>query len=1151
MGGACFFMYQCFRKLEQQLSHLIYLDSLVFHITLFDLISLGTLFAGLMLVLLLGFAKRSVRTANLFLGLALVAMVLKTGGLTPFLLPALGPLLYFYVRQLTCAGQRFYWKDILHFCPLLAGFWMPVWLVLLSVLIYLYLSHRLIQGFYSGLRAVLMDRPRFAFRQLERALFLLGLFCLLELFNDVFSFAVSLILIGMAVEVLLKPDSSAGLTMPVTDRSDAREKGRRFKEAVAVNRLYEDAELTLTSLAIKLAVHPHDLSRILNNGLEKNFNDFINEFRVREVVRKMQDPAFDRLTLLGIAYESGFNSKRTFNRVFKELTGKTPVEYKNSLKKEGPFDKLAPLSSIRPVILRREATFVWSHEKLNRNVMFKNYFTIAWRNLIRNKVSSFINIAGLAVGMAVAMLIGLWIWDELSFDKSNKEYNHIVRVLANESAGDGLVTQFTLPMPLSAELQNRYGSDFKQVAATMTFEQNINYNNNAFSRVGCYAESAFTNIITLDMVAGAKALNTKNALLIDESLAHTIFGNTDPIGKVIKVNNAYLQQVTGVYKDLPQNSQFSGVNFIAPVNLLFQNGGDMNSWFSNSFEIYALLNNGSDLQQLSGNVHNILYEHSHDATKPSLFLFPMRQWHLYEFKNGNVVAGRLQFVWLFGVIGVFVLLLACINFMNLSTSRSEKRAKEVGIRKAIGSMRGQLVGQFLCESFMIAAVSFVIAVGLVWLSLPLFNGVAGKELHMVWNNPLMWFACFVICLVTGLLAGSYPALYLSSFNPVKVLKGTFRAGRLAAVPRKILVVVQFTVSVTLIIGTIVVFKQIEFAKDRPIGYSRSNLISIPNNGIKNYSAFREELLRTGAVTGVSLSSSPTTGVWSSADNLSWNGKDPNRQEVFGTILVDPDFGGVVGWQMKEGRNFSKQFRSDSAGFLFNEAAIKQMGFKEPIGQTVKWHGKDWKILGVVKDMIMRSPFDPITPVVFLMNDRERPFNVVIMKLNAGISTAGALNKIETVFKKFAPDDVFNYKFADSEYAQKFSAEERTGKLASIFAVLAIFISCLGLFGVVSFVAEQRVKEIGIRKVLGASVIGIWGSLSKDFVVLIVISLFIATPVSYYFMHQWLEHYTYRTELSWWVFAVTALSAIIITLFTVSFQTIKAALANPIKSLRSE
>ncbi|WP_310093485.1 ABC transporter permease [Mucilaginibacter pocheonensis] len=1151
-----------------------------FHINLYDLAFLGTIFVGLAFGLMLLLAQKGNKAANRLLGLILIIAVMGMIRaldadihleLTQFSL-SLGPLIYFYVWSITRPDYKFRSLDLLHFSPLLAEGGLSIYdtpglqelnmifrlLVFISVCGYWYAAHRLIKGFSRGLNFKGSDRYRLKLRWLNNLLNGFGILWLLwipltiiaylyhnsgsiQLFYPLYLLLAALA-IGTAGMVILKPEMNSPADEPYFLRlpspDEFKHKAGWLKKTVKNGAYYRDPELSLSSLAEKLGLTTHELSAVINTVLKKSFNDFVNEYRVADVARKMQDPAFDHLTLQGIAYDSGFNSPSTFHRAFKQLTGKTPAEYKKQL----PSYNLTYGSWSAAVI----------SNQVNRNHMFKNYLKIAWRNTTRNKASSFINITGLAVGMAVAMLIGLWIWDEVSYDKFNKNYDRIVQVLTNKNAGGGLVTQSSLPLPLSAELRDKYGSDFKQVASVVTMEQNMNYNNHAFSRIGCYAEPAITDIITLNMIRGSKtSFKTPGTLLINESLARAIFGETDPINKTIKLNDAYLVQVTGVYRDLPQNTQFSNVNFIAPVGLLTQNGDGMNNWFNSSFQLYALLNQGSDLHLLSRKIQNILYDHSKNAARPALFLSPMREWHLYEFKNGVAVAGRLQFVWLFGIIGLFVLLLACINFMNLSTARSEKRAKEVGIRKAIGSLRAQLIAQFLSESFLIVAVSFLIAVLLSWLALPFFNDVSGKELHLIWTNPLVWLTCFCFCLFTGLIAGSYPALYLSSFNAVKVLKGTFKAGPAAAMPRKILVVIQFAVSVTMIIGTIVVFKQIEFAKDRPVGYNRNNLVSIPYNAIKGYNAFREELLRTGAVTGVSASSNPTTGVWSSADNLSWKGKDPNRQEVFGTILVDRDFGSVVGWQMKEGRNFSKEFPSDSSGFLFNEAAIRQMGLREPIGETIKWHEKNWKVLGIVKDMVMTSPFDPITPVVFLMDDRERSFNVVNLKLKAGMPVAGALARIEAVFKKFAPEAPFTYKFADSEYAQKFTAEERTGKLASVFAALAIFISCLGLFGVASFVAEQRIKEIGIRKVLGASVVSIWGSLSRDFVILVGIALLIAVPVSWYVMHQWLQHYTYRTGLSWWVFALTGAGAVLITLLTVSYHSIKAALTNPVKSLRSE
>ena len=787
--------------------------------------------------------------------------------------------------------------------------------------------------------------------------------------------------------------------------------------------------------------------------------------------------------------------------------------------------------------------------------MFENYFRTAWRNLAKNKFSSFINIGGLAAGMAVALLISLWIYDELSFNKYHENYSSIVEVMANSNMADGVATQSVLPVPLSAVLKNKYGSDIKYAASVVTTEQGIAFNDNAFWKTGCYAEPDFTSIITLQMLEGTKAaLQNSGSVLLNASTAKAIFGNSEPMNKIITLNGGTAFKVAGVYKDMPQNTRFADVNFIAPVASLYKNSSDMNDdWYNSSFQIYALLNPAGNAPSISSKIKNVLFEHTKDAIKPSLFLYPMQQWHLYEFKSGHLVAGRLQFVWMFGIIGAFVLLLACINFMNLSTAHSEKRAKEVGIRKAIGSLRGQLIKQFFSESFLVTIVAFLISIILTLLTLSWFNELSGKQIKIVWNNPFVWLAAFAFCMLTAVLAGCYPAFFLSSFKPVKVLKGTFKAGRFATLPRKILVVVQFTVSIVLIIGTIIVFKQIKFAKDRPIGYNRNNLIIIPytESMAKQYNAFRDELLQTNVITGISASSSPTTGVWSSADNLDWKGKDPDRQQLFGTILVDPGFGNVINWQMKEGRNFSAQFLTDSSGFLFNETAIKQMGLKNPLGETIKWHGRDWKILGVVKDMVMTSPFDPAVPTVFLMDNKERSFNVVNLKINVAVPVQQALAKIETVYKKFTPGSPFDYKFADYEYALKYAAEERVGKLAMFFTILAIFISCLGLFGMASFVAEQRTKEIGIRKVVGASVFSVWTMLSKDFVVMVLISFLIAAPIAYYFMHNWLQNYTYRTQLSWWIFVAAGVGALMITLLTVSFQSINAAIANPVKSLRTE
>lgn len=536
-----------------------------------------------------------------------------------------------------------------------------------------------------------------------------------------------------------------------------------------------------------------------------------------------------------------------------------------------------------------------------------------------------------------------------------------------------------------------------------------------------------------------------------------------------------------------------------------------------------------------------------------IFLLPMSRWHLYaEFKNGVNVGGAIQYVWLFGLIGLFVLMLACINFMNLSTARSERRAKEVGIRKAIGSLRSQLVKQFFMESTMVAVFAFVCSILLAQLLLPYFNAVAGKQMHLLWGNVLFWLAGAGITVFTGLIAGLYPAFYLSSFQPAKVLKGTFKVGRLAAMPRQILVIVQFTISVVLIIGTMVVFRQVQFTKNRPVGYSRDGLLNvsvITDDIHKNFAAISQELKNTGAISAMAESSGEITSVNEVDNGFSWSGKDASVQGNFAVVYASHNYGKTIGWQVSAGRDFSENFLTDSTGIILNETAARFMGLKHPIGQTVNWDGKNFHIIGVIKDMVMQSPYSPVFRSVFVSDPNAQP--IINIKINPRTSTHQALATIGEVFKKYNPAQPFNYQFTDEQYARKFGDEERVGKLASGFAGLAILISCLGLFGMASFMAEQRIKEIGVRKVLGASVLNLWGLLSKDFVKLIVISLLIAIPVSYYFMQGWLQNYQYRSTITWWIFAATALGAILITLLTVSYQSIRAALANPVKSLRAE
>lgn len=793
--------------------------------------------------------------------------------------------------------------------------------------------------------------------------------------------------------------------------------------------------------------------------------------------------------------------------------------------------------------------------------MFKNYFKTAFRNLLKSKGYSAINIGGLAVGMTVAILIGLWIWDEVSFNKHYKNYDRIVRVMQNQTFNSEISTQVSNPAVMAGEIRDKFGSDFKHVLqSSWNFNHTLTVGEKKLLKEGSFFEPGVVDMLSLEIEKGDKEpLKEPYSIILSSSVAKAFFGNEDPLNKTIRIDNKFDVKVTAIYKDIPRSADFNSLTYVMPWKLYLITNPWVekmeNPWGSNFTQTFAQVGPNVDIEKLSKKIKNVKLDRVGPEEKKynaQVFLHPMAKWHLYsDFKNGINTGGRIQYVWLFGIIGLFVLLLACINFMNLSTARSEKRAREVGVRKAVGSARGHLVIQFFSESFMVVFFGFVIALALVTLALPFFNEVADKKLELLWTNPYFWVLGIMVCLVTGLLAGSYPAMYLSSFNPVKVLKGTFRAGKLASLPRKILVVLQFSVSVILIVLTIVVYRQINHAKNRPIGYNRESIVyvSLSNPILEKFEALRNELKTANVIVEMTHSTSPPTDVWNTNGGFNWEGKDPNFAVDFPNNGVTYEYGKVIGWQIKEGRDFSRDFATDSLAFIANESALKILGWKEAIGKTLVWEGKPYTIIGIVKDMVVESPYEPIRGALFhISNDGQ---NVVQMRVNPKLSASEAIAKIEKTFRVYDPASVFEFRFVDEAFAGKFAQEERIGKLATCFAVLAIFISCLGLFGLASFVAEQRTKEIGIRKVLGASVATVWQLLSKQFLFLVLISLVISLPSSYLLMFNWLKSYTYRTDLAWWIFAAAGLGALLLTLFTVSFQAIKAALSNPVKSLRSE
>jgi putative ABC transport system permease protein len=793
--------------------------------------------------------------------------------------------------------------------------------------------------------------------------------------------------------------------------------------------------------------------------------------------------------------------------------------------------------------------------------MLQNYLKIAFRNLTKNQVYSVINIGGLAVGMAVAMLIGLWVYDEFSFNQYHPNYDRIAQVMQHATSNGKVESQVANPAVMGPELRAKYGSNFKYVVqASWPGSYVLSIGDNHVSKEGIYFEPDGPAMLGLRMRQGTYAgLKDPYSIMLSESVAKSLFGDQNPIGKTLKVSRKYDVKVTGVYEDLPYNTSFRKVTVIMPWALwLIDNPWAKTMkkpWGSNFSQTYAQVADHVDMEDASTRIKSVKLDNlskEEARYKWVAFLHPMSKWELYgEFKNGVNTGGQIKYVWMFGIIGVFVLMLACINFMNLATARSEKRAKEVGIRKAVGSVRSQLVNQFFAESYLVVLLAFLVAVLLVLLLLPPFNEVADKKIEFLWSKPLFWFICLAFIGITGLVAGSYPAFYLSSFQPLSVLKGTFRVGKWAAVPRQGLVVVQFTVSIVLIIGTIIVYQQIQHAKNRPIGYNRNGLVNLSvEKEIKDhFEAFRAELKSAGAIEEMAASSSPLTGVWNTNGGFDWAGKDPNLAVDFPNSNVTYEWGKTVGWKVKEGRDFSREFATDSSAFIINEAMRQFLPFKNPVGKILKWENKPYTIIGVVSDIMAESPFYPVRPSLYHL-DSDTPWNMTI-RLKAAKSPSQSMALMEQIWRKYVPNVPFQYDFVDQQYGSKFKAEERIGTLSAYFAVLAIFISCLGIFGMASFVAEQRTKEIGIRKVLGASVINLWQLLTKDFALLVLVACVIASPIAYYYLTDWLQGYDYRVAISWWVFVVAAVGALGITLLTVSFQSIKAALMNPVKSLRSE
>lgn len=790
--------------------------------------------------------------------------------------------------------------------------------------------------------------------------------------------------------------------------------------------------------------------------------------------------------------------------------------------------------------------------------MLKNYLKTSWRNILGNKLNSLVNISGLAIGLSVAMLIGIWIWDELNFNKYHARYDRIGQAWQFVSFSAKKSDYNSVPVPLATELRNKY-PEFELVSV-VSFNRSalISWKDKILSREGMYVEDDFVEMMSVRLLSGSShALKDIRSILISESMSRSLFESENPLHQTIRLNNKEDVIVRGVFEDFPDNSTFYGVNYLAPWSLNVSTNEYAkranSEWDENSFQLFTQLKPGISFEQVSLKIKDIRMKMENPpGYKPEFFIHPMRKWHLYgKFEDGVNAGGLIKTVWLFGIAGVFVLLLACINFMNLSTARSEKRAKEVGIRKTIGSFRSQLINQFFTESILNAFIGLILALIITKLSFPFFNDIAGKNLDILWNQPLFWLVALSFTLITGLLSGSYPAIYLSSFQPVRVLKGRFNAGSSSGLFRKVLVVFQFTVSVVLMIGTGIVFRQIQYARERDLGYNKDHLIEInllTPELIAQSDALRSDLLNTPAVADVAKSEGSITTEYGGTTNISWKGKAQDSKPLVIGLRVSYDFGKTIQWKIDQGRDFSRDFGSDSSSIVINQAAANLMNLNNPLGEMIQYSGKTYTIIGIAENLIRDDPFKTIKPAVFVLNNSS---SNILVRMKPSADLQASLKEVEHVFKKHDPSALVDYKFVDQSFEAKFIQENRIGRIAGFFAFLAIFISCLGVFGLVSFMAEQRMKEIGIRKVLGATVGNVWHLLTRDFILLVFISLVVASPLSYYLMNKWLSNFEYRIEISWKIFIVVDLFAIFITLITVSFQALKAALANPLKNLRSE
>ena len=785
-------------------------------------------------------------------------------------------------------------------------------------------------------------------------------------------------------------------------------------------------------------------------------------------------------------------------------------------------------------------------------IMIKNYFKIAWRNLTRNKGFSITNLLGLTIGMTCTIFIFLWVRNELTYDKFHANYKTIYQVIANRDFKNTIFTDRNMVFPLAKAIESGY-PQIKNAVLTSHLEQHqANVGDSKVKIHGLYVGGRYFDMFSWKFIRGnaATAITDPSSIVITASTAKTLFGNANPIDKVIKIDNTGVHKVTAVVADPPNNAtqQF---DYIIPYNFSDADvKGAMTQWGNSSWEVYIQTVDNPNIPQLGKYITNVMFQHNKDKIS-TYFAFPMNKWHLYsDFKDGKNVGGMIEHVRFFIIIAIIILLIACVNFMNLSTARSEKRAKEVGIRKTLGSDKKQLIIQFFMESMTLVLIAFICSIISVYMLLPSFNHLVDKQLHLDLSEPFFWIGAVLIILVTGLIAGSYPALYLSSFNPVKVLKGTFIAGKSAIAPRRVLVIFQFVASILLISATIIVYQQIQHVKDRDMGYNPDNMIMVPSTEAtnKSFTAIKGDLLKTGLIKGVTRTSSAVTEISWRSGPPDWDGKPANANIIFSNMTADVDYAKTMGIKLLQGTEFTGM-PSDTSSVILNKAAIEAMQLKNPLGRQLRYGDHKFTVIGVTDNVVMSSPYSPVDPMMVFADHNNS--NYINIRLHNGVEPQKVIQLLKKVYAQYSPADIFEYQFVDQEFGKKFLTEELISRITNIFAGLAIFICCIGLAGLASFTIEKRFREIGIRKVLGATIQQLLILISTEFLKLVLIAFVIAVPLTWWLMYNWLQKYPYHVSISVGLFGVVGMLILLLTLAIVSINTIKAAIANPVKSLRTE